>query len=262
MAKNCVDCVFCIRNKDFWRSFGSPLNCKWVYEESNLTVLEQEQAKKGNFSFIDEDKRRKEGWIKEYDEKKKQQDRLIDEAYDNGFFGKFAPEEGNMLKAIAKNKGAMSMMFGDAYPQRKEFGMDDIPEAPENDYLSCWHKQWNSSRDASVLPLLNKKCCHFFFPLSKKEHKSLEGCEKERKELNDKNKFWRGIWVGALVTFIISLLIFLLQYFTSNNIDKYMMSEEEAAIKAYEVTKDPVEWKKKQDEIAIKALEKKIPKTN
>lgn len=72
--KSCLDCVFCLRHKDYWISFlHSPNNSYWRNEEYNLTKKEISELKKGTASFLSEDKRMYDKWLEEYEKKKRKQ---------------------------------------------------------------------------------------------------------------------------------------------------------------------------------------------
>ena len=69
--------------------------------------------------------------------------------------------------------------------------MSDCPQAPQKDYLYCWHNLWNFENEPEKYSSINdKNKCLFFYPYTQKGNKSFEGCEKERQAKLNQNHFY------------------------------------------------------------------------
>lgn len=206
--KSCLDCVFCLRHKDYWISFlYSPNNSYWRNEEYNLTKKEISELKKGTASFLSEDKRKYDKWLEEYEKKEKEADqkefdRRISEAQESNYIRKKFIDFDPTIDDFRKK-----------YDRYKEFGMGEIPEVPDRDYLSCWKEQWNTDCNTEILKTLKTLRCKFFYPLNEKGEKTLLACDEEVLYKLDNKKFWKGIVYGAVATLCISLVLFICEEF-------------------------------------------------
>lgn len=71
--KNCLNCAFCVRNRNKFISFGIMSNEKsfWSYNCESLSAEEREMLKQNNDQFIGKEKREYDNWIAEYGKQKK-----------------------------------------------------------------------------------------------------------------------------------------------------------------------------------------------
>lgn len=117
--------------------------------------------------------------------------------------------------------------FHKSFPLADEFGMPEHPDAPQFDYLHCWHNLWNfKNRENELTTLKNKRKCLFFYPYDRKGNKSFEACEKERSALQNINQFRI---TNALVVFgvFVSILIY---FFQKNDSSKTVLPASETSI--------------------------------
>jgi len=223
--KSCLTCAFCLHCRDSFYGFPKP---EWDYKKDNLTEREILQLEKGDISFLSEAKRKREEWIATYEKRKEEKQIKIEEEkkkLENSPLGKILGKDFiNIESAISKRPSIVPLLENDPYPQRKEFGMEPCPEAPDYEYLEC-HKEIWGEKDENIWTTLKNKKCDNYYPLSKKETKTLNACDEERKERADNKKFWRGAVIGFISAFVIMILRFLLMpYFTSNEKESTVQS--------------------------------------
>lgn len=159
-----------------------------------LNDEERKQAEHNDYSFIGAKKKTQEQWKKKYNE-----------LWDRMKKGEFNDRLGNAQTlewlTIASSSHPAT------YPLAQLFGIGDCPDAPDADYLSCWHNLWDFKDKKDEFSALNQKNdCLFFYPYNKKGNKSFEGCEKERKALLSKSRYITTntlVILGILVTIII-----------------------------------------------------------
>lgn len=159
-----------------------------------LNDEERKQAEHNDYSFIGAKKKTQEQWKKKYNE-----------LWDRMKKGEFNDRLGNAQTlewlTIASSSHPAT------YPLAQLFGIGDCPDAPDADYLSCWHNLWDFKDKKDEFSALNQKNdCLFFYPYNKKGNKSFEGCEKERKALLSKSRYMTTnmlVILGILVTIII-----------------------------------------------------------
>lgn len=166
-----------------------------------LSAEEREKAYKNDFSFLGSEKKKQQVWDDEYNRKI---DALKKGAL-NDVIGGPAVLELLMLESTYSGK----------YPLASKFQMSQRPDAPEDEYLSCWHDLWIFKQDDTLLHTLNNKTkCPFFFSYNKKGNKSFDGCEKERVALQDKNRFIITnllVIAGIIVTIITALITYFIK---------------------------------------------------
>ncbi len=201
--KNCLNCAFCIRRKRYWIAHHfKPELSKWKDEDFNLSNNEIEKIKSNDFSFLGEEKRKQNEWIKQYEEKEKKSKEENDKL----------SETNPILKTLGININNFSNFYmdpfqNDPYPYIEQFGMDKIPEAPDNDYLMCWKGQWNF-RDEINNKIKLKNCkCPFFYNKKNVGNKTFNACNEdmERKMRIDetiKYGIVGGIFIGIIIWFI------------------------------------------------------------
>lgn len=166
-----------------------------------LSAEEREKAYKNDFSFLGSEKKKQQAWDDEYNRK-------ID-ALKNGALNEVigGPAVLELLMLDSNNSGK--------YPLASKFQMSHRPDAPEDDYLSCWHGLWIFKQNDKLLHTLNSKTkCPFFFPYNKKGNKSFDGCEKERVALQDKNRFIITnvlVVIGIIVTIITAIITYFIK---------------------------------------------------
>lgn len=226
--KSCVNCAFCLHCRDIFYGFSKS---DWNYKKDNLTEEEISQLEKGDISFLSEAKRKREEWIATYEKRKEEKDkeqyrkrieacrRLQNNPLDKLLGKDFL----NIGLGITEKPPIVPLLNGDPYPRREEFGMEPCPVVPDHEYLECWKEIWGKP-DEDIWTTLKSKKCRNYYPLSKKETKSLEACDEERKERVDNKKYWRGVVVGFISAFSVMILRFVLMpYFTatSNNNSSY-----------------------------------------
>lgn len=183
-----------MRCKEYTRFNGTQF-----YSDDNkelLTSPEREKAYKNDFSFLGAEKKIQQEWDGEYNRK-------VD-----------ALKSGALNDTIGGPKVLEILMLestsGGTYPLTDMFKMPKRPDAPNEDYMACWHDLWDFSQDDKLLNTLHDKTkCLLFFPYNKKGNKSFKGCEKERLALQDKNRFTitNTLVVAGIVVTIIAAII-------------------------------------------------------
>lgn len=210
MKQSCINCAFCIHCKNKITLVESSIFQN--EKEELLTNDERKSAKENNFSFIGQGKRKQEEWIQRYDQKI---DDLKKGRYNHIIGGP------KVLEMLLQNDMASRLTPGHSnpYPLREQFGMEPIPQAPDLDYLFCWHDLWNFKDQPEKFPSINKKNkCLFFYPYDRKGNKSFEGCEKERQALLSQDRFYKTnifVLIGIFLTFIgiiVSIFIYKAQH--------------------------------------------------
>lgn len=196
MKRCCLNCVFCMRCKKYTRFNGTQF-----YSDDNkelLTPSEREKAYKNDFSFLGAEKKKQQDWDDEYNRKV---DTLKNGALNETIGGPRVMEI-LMLESTS----------GGTHPLTDMFKMPKRPDAPNEDYMSCWHDLWDFSQDDKLLNTLNDETkCLFFFPYNKKGNKSFKGCEKERVAVQDKNRFTVTntlVVTGIIVTIIAAVITY------------------------------------------------------
>ena len=218
--KSCVNCAFCLHCRDTF--YGFPKS-DWVHKRDNLTDNEISLLMNGDVSFLSEAKRKHDEWVATYEEKKEERRKKIEESRKKGSIMVGALFGEDFMASISETKSFSLLPGSNPYPLREEFGMEPCPIAPDHEYLECWKEIWGKP-DEDIWTTLKSKKCRNYYPLSKKETKSLEACDEERKERVDNKKYWRGVVVGFISAFSVMILRFVLMpYFTatSNNDSSY-----------------------------------------
>lgn len=199
--KNCLNCVFCVRRKEYFifNRLHSE-NSKWINKEYNLSKNEINKIKNNNFSFLGEEKKNQDKWVKEYEEndkKLKEKNKLLWE--NNPLSNLLGKDLINNMNNFNNNLNILN----NSYPNREKFNMSEYPEAPDNDYLMCWKGQWNfKDKISNNIKLKNYKC-PFYYNIKNKGIKTLEACEEELKE----SKNIRLAWKPALIVMIIPVIL-------------------------------------------------------
>ena len=194
MKKSCLNCAFCMRCKEYTDRVGLQ-----VYHRDSKELLaqpEREKAYNNDFSFLGAEKKKQQEWDDEYNRKV---DALKSGALNDTIVGP------RVLEILM-----LESTSGGTHPLTDMFKMPKRPDAPNEDYMSCWHDLWDFSQDNAALNTLNDETkCLFFFPYNKKGNKSFKGCEKERLALQDKSRFTitNTLVVAGIVVTIIAAII-------------------------------------------------------
>ena len=197
MKKCCLNCAFCVRRKEKVAFNGLDHNLDVC--EDILSSQERKLAEKNDFSFIGKEQRAQKAWKELYD---KNLNILKTRKVMNG------PRALELLQA------ERSVYAGGErnYCLKDVFQMGDMPEVPDEDYLACWHDLWNFKEEQERIRSINLKTkCLFFYPYTKKGHKSFEGCNKEREALLDQERYkTTNFWViiGIIVGLVTSVCIY------------------------------------------------------
>lgn len=206
MKHSCINCAFCIHCQNKITLVESSIFQD--KKEKLLTDDERKSAKENNFSFIGLAKRKQKEWLERYDQKI---DDLKKGKYNHIIGG---PQ---VLEMLLQNDMASRLTpgYSNRYPLRDTFGMEPIPQAPDQDYLACWHDLWNFEKEPEKYSSINNKNkCLFFYPYTQKGNKSFEGCEKERQARLSLDRFYKTnifVGIGILLTFI-SIIVALCIY--------------------------------------------------
>lgn len=187
MKKCCLNCAFCVR-------------CMQYQNTTNKTLLNNEERKlalNNNFDFLGKEKRNQEEWEKQYQEKY--------ELLRQGHYNIKGPD----LLEILQRENELANN-GRPFSLNKFFGMTNHPNAPIEDYLTCWHHFWEfyKSNDKRLPELNIKNTCPLFYAYNQKGNKTFEACEKYREiQENKKNSFITNLWVilGIVVSIIIAI---------------------------------------------------------
>lgn len=204
MKKCCLNCAFCIHHQDKTRWSGTNFYNDSITEI--LTPKEREQALKKDFSFLGVKIKEQKAWEDKYNQ-----------ALDNlkkGVYNQQLDGGQSVLDLLM-----MADMHLNEYALASTFGMPPHPDAPDSDYLACWHKLWDFENKENKLPDLKKKNkCLFFYPYNRKGNKSFGGCEKEREALLAKSRFTTTNWLVVL-GILVTISIFVIQKWDDGQIN-------------------------------------------
>lgn len=206
MKKCCLNCAFCIRKKEMPNLLGEK-----IYGRDSSDILTDEERKNAlndDFDFLGREIRAKKAWEDEYNQK-------LDNAK-KGFYNSIYGGA-HVLELLT----APLEPFHKSFPLADEFGMPEHPDAPQFDYLHCWHNLWNfKNRENELTTLNNKRKCLFFYPYDKKGNKSFEACEKERSASQDKRRFEITNWL-VILGIVVSISAY---FFPRNDTGKLTIS--------------------------------------
>jgi hypothetical protein len=196
-SKNCLTCAFCTRNQDTWitNPFKSDLS-RWKRAQKSLNLSERELLGKGEDGFIGEEIRSAKEWDEHFKTERQREQNT---------------QEGELLAYIR----SLNFPFGgnDVNKEAAKYGMPERPKAPDEDYLSCFHQQWDENKDSDIqkdrLKFLKTKKCRFHYKFSNTHGETLDACEKNRKESQERSRFSVTtilIVVGIIVTIAVGVL--------------------------------------------------------
>lgn len=194
-VKNCLDCAFCVRKRDYWHSIIlAPERSKWIYKTDFLTIEERNKARKVDFNFIGEDKRSFDNWHVIFEKKEEE-----------------VKSEKRRQFPFALNSVEWEPLGGKDYEKLAEqYGLEPPPDnPPEYDYLSCFLEQWDENANPELMnrrkDLSNYKYCSsnvktlHYMDIG---NKTLEACKKESDLRSEKKSFRLNIvWGIILVIF-------------------------------------------------------------
>lgn len=204
MKKCCVNCAFCLRTKDY----GHNSTNRFIY--GILDNEERKNALNNNFDFLKAEIKKRAEWKAQYNQ-------ILDNMK-KGMYSEHLGGGRNVLELLTHES-----MHQGQYTLFSIFGMPQRPDAPDADYLSCWHNLWNFKDKKDDFSILNQKNdCLFFYPYNKKGNKSFEGCEKEREALLAKSRFITTNGLVILGIFV-TIIIFAIQ--TWNNYQSNLQQE-------------------------------------
>lgn len=176
----------------------NPNHSKWNNISTSLTQPQRDALQKGDFQFLGAEIRAVKGWNEEYNLKKQQHENKQREILSEHPILRGTEAINNIPKMIS--------LFSSNEEELKNLGMSNRPPAPDYDYLSCYHEQWQEDVDRqkpkSSNFLKNTKCA-FFFPYVKMGDKTLKACEDSRIDHLDRRRFYiTNIFVilGIVVT--------------------------------------------------------------
>ena len=149
-----------------------PQLSRWRREQESLRAEERSALTTGDDQFIGAETRAAELWDRQL-EQARERDRQSREG----------------LAALRQLQG----LFGDANKEGAQYGMSPRPEAPDEDFLSCFHQQWNEHKHPDIqgnrTKFLKGKRCKFYYPFGKMGGQALEACEENRKDTQDRIRF-------------------------------------------------------------------------
>lgn len=191
--KCCLTCAFCTRNQNTLNHFTfSHKPAEWQNEQKSLNFDERAALKKGNDNFIGKEIKDRENW----------EEKLA--------LAKEQVKKDNPLIYQIENSPT-TMLFRDNVSEGEKYGLPPCPPAPTEDYLSCFHEQWSEVDNLSLQEnrklFLKEKKCSFYFPFKKMNDQTLTACEKYRKELQEKNRFFITTFLvilGIIITILMS----------------------------------------------------------
>lgn len=218
--KSCLSCAFCLHCRDTFYGFPKPeLDC----EKDNLTDAEISLLKNGDVSFLSEAKRKHDDWVATYEKRKEEKDKEqylkrieASKKLSNSLLEKILGKDySNIGFVIPEKPSIVPLLGGDPYPRREEFGMEPCPIVPNHEYLECWKENWGK-QDEDIWTTLKSKKCRNYYPLSKKETKSLEACDEERKEKEANKRNIKNLIYSFLLGVITTLIGVYMSYRLTN----------------------------------------------
>jgi hypothetical protein len=167
--------------------------------QKSLNISERELLGQGEDNFIGDEIRNAKAWDEQFEMERQREPRT---------------QEGNIF---ASTRG-LDTVFGrnDVNKEAARYGMPERPNAPDEDYLSCFHQQWDESKDSDIQKdrqkFLEKKTCSFHYKFGNTHGETLDACEKNRKDAQERSRFSITtilIVVGIIVTIGLGMLPFL-----------------------------------------------------
>ncbi len=187
MSNKCLDCAFLIRRQETWEARIA----KWRESERSLDIEFRQRIHKNDFSFLGKGKRDLEEWQAEFDLRERRKN--------------------IMVPGIAYARQRVDLLgHGPSEEEIEELGMSPRPEAPDHDYLDCFHEQWTEGRDRETpveKTFLLQNKCPFYFPFKDKKSQSLDACEKSRTHKKNRSRFIITnvlVIIGVVATVVMS----------------------------------------------------------
>jgi hypothetical protein len=202
MSKNCLECAFCTRNRNTWRpNQFKPEHSRWNNRQALLTTEERLLLKDGSDDFIGKDIRDAEAWDERFETEREN----VRKSYQD------TPYAG--ILSAATRLSPFPASRSDLDEEAKTYGMSPRPDAPDKDYLSCFHNQWDENKNPSLQSnrqaFLARKRCAFFFSFQKTSGETLDACESMRKDALERSRFYitNGLIVlGIIVTVLVGVI--------------------------------------------------------
>lgn len=198
--KCCLNCAFCTRNQNTWHSsFYKPELSKWSYDQKSLNASQRIDLKKGNDNFLGQEIRVQKAWDEQLEQKQQQE--------------KEEHEKHGVYSGVYGLQRFFETFENSYEDDAKRYDLSPRPIAPSEDYLSCFHGQWNESQNPIILKnrksFLENKKCSFYYPFKKMHEESLDACEKNRKDLQESKRFQ---WTISLVGLGIAVTLLTSQF--------------------------------------------------
>jgi hypothetical protein len=164
-----------------------------------LIASERAALAAGDDTFIGQEIRAAGLWDKELEQKR--------EAKRRQYLG---TPFGNIIGA---QRMLMPASGNEVNKEAAEYGMEERPKAPDEDYLSCFHEEWSEKRNSEIKAdranFLRQKKCDFYYSFRKVGTETLEASEKNRRDVQDRKRFYltnflvvAGIVATALFGFL------------------------------------------------------------
>jgi hypothetical protein len=175
--KGCLSCAFCTRNKETWRLNGvRPEQSKWIHLQESISPPERSSLAAGNDEFIGAQITAAKAWDTQLEAAREASRQRL---------------RGTILESF--QQAEQLSPFRDDNKEAKKYGMPPRPDAPDRDFLACFHQQWNESRHPEIQKdrtgFLEAKRCRFYYPFHKMDGETLEACEENRKDAQDRTRF-------------------------------------------------------------------------
>ena len=197
MKQCCLNCVFCARCKSKLSRFGLQISRRDSIDF--LALEDRKQAIKNNFDFLGKEIRIQKEWENKYN--------YYLDLMKKGAFHQQLGGGNNVLEALRYSDDN-----SEKFPLNEVFGLPTHPDAPDDDYLMCWHDLWNfkDNKNEDLKTLNQKNNCLFFYPYTKRGNKSFNGCEKERDALLSQSRFKITNWL-VVIGVIVTIVTFIIQ---------------------------------------------------
>jgi hypothetical protein len=138
--QHCLTCAFCTRNRNKYYNFPlHPELSKWALRQNSLTSQERETLSRGDDSFIGQEIRAAELWDTQFAQAEAKADEEERRKHKGTMF------EHNLPSRWMANVTGMGTSKENE--RAKKYGMTKRPDAPDEDYLSCFQQQWSEKRN-------------------------------------------------------------------------------------------------------------------
>lgn len=142
--------------------------------QNSLSASERATLEKGNDDFIGQAIREAKLWDERLDQKKEE-------------------EKQKYKGTVLENLDGLGIFPKDENRLAERYGMPKRPDAPERDYLACFHQQWDENKDPEILRdrlgFLKQKTCSFYYSFDKTRGEALVASEANRKDAQERRRF-------------------------------------------------------------------------